>query len=243
MYQLARLLATVEQLKQQRGSLSLVRDVIKLDQMPARQVILRCDVERALDHHLVVARELAQQHMPATMYFHTRRACFDPDILKAIQDLGHEVGYHHECLDRCQGDAAKARELFLREVDLFRQHGLDLRTVCAHGEAGLPKQGYRTNWELFHAYPDLIEQAGLDGEVYLWLQGQDLLYTSDVFVSYRRFWEIIDEAKQSDKPLMILTHLHRWHHRSAPTMVEIYRDLQQQAKNRILRRRTYDLAY
>ena len=116
-----------------------VRDVVDSDQVPESTAILRFDVERLLAHNLRFAQKLAHIGATATFYFHTRKACYDPEVLRQFADLGHEVGYHHECLDRCRGDFTKARDLFLAEVDIFRRDGIDLQTVCSHGEAGLPR--------------------------------------------------------------------------------------------------------
>lgn len=177
----------------------------------------------------------------ATMYAQTRRASFEPALLNAIQDLGHEVGFHHECMDRTGGDPARARELFLREVELFRRHGIDLKTVCSHGEGGLRRSGYRSNRELFLAWPDLLDEAGIKEEVYFWRKRHDHGYASDTFSSYRRFWNTLDDARLTDRPMMILVHLHRWHRSPLGSALEVMRDLRQHAANRILGRRAYDV--
>jgi len=221
-----------------------VRDVIDQPEPPAGAVLLRFDVERALPHHLDVARQLHAAGICGTFYFHTRRGCYDPIVLKAIGDLGHEVGYHHECLDRCGGDFDRARELFLKEVQLFRGDGLELMTVCGHGEAGLPKVNYRSSWDIFERFPTLIGDAGLRGEVYLWLHRCEPLYASDTFRSYRRFWDTLDQACATpDRPIMVLVHLHRWRRNPVTMSLEVGRDLLRQIRNRVCRKRGYKLAY
>jgi len=122
--------------------------------------IVRCDVERNPEHAAQVANMLRDMQIRASFYFHTRKECYDTSVLNEIRDAGHEIGYHHECLDRCAGDFESARQLFLREVQRFGQDGFALRTVCSHGESGLPKHGYKKNWELFERYPELLQQAG-----------------------------------------------------------------------------------
>lgn len=219
-------------------------DVIDLPTPPANVGILRFDVERSLSHQLELAGRLAKLSCPATFYFHTRVGCYDAELLRRFSDFGHEVAFHHECLDRCRGDYAKARELFLREVELFRRDGMELSTVCSHGEAGLPKVGYESNLDLFVRYPDLLRQAGLRGEVYFWLRDNDVLYASDTFREYSKFWGRFSEAREAlDRPFMMLAHLHRWHSNPLRTMTELGRDVVQNLGNRMLRRRRYRLAY
>jgi hypothetical protein len=211
---------------------------------PPSSVVLRLDVERALSHQLKNAKYLNSNGIRATFYFHTRRNCYNPRILHAIQDLGHEVGYHHECLNRTKGNFDKARDLFLREVDLFRKDGLDLYSVCSHGEAGLPKQGFKENWDLFLRFPDLLAQTDLKGETYMWLRDHGPLYASDTFRKYSRFWNVLKNAQANpEEPLVVLAHLHRWHFNPVKTVSAISRDLFQQANNRFRKKRNYRLAY
>ena len=243
-YDLRRLLAAMDTARAQR-EFTPMADVIRAPHAGPRTVIWRFDVERALPHHVKLAEILSARDMPCTLYFHTRRGCYAPASLRAIQDLGHEVGIHHECLDRCAGDFEAARELFLREVEMFHRDGLRLRTVCSHGEAGLRREGYSTNWDLFERYPNLLDEAGVQGEVYLWLRAQppSLLYASDTFSSYRRFWPTLDKAAKTDDPLMVLAHAHRWRNNPITTSLEVARDLRQRFSNKLLHSRRYDLAY
>jgi hypothetical protein len=241
-YALPLLLGAVDRVATQRKFV-LMRRVLSNSEQDSKYAVLRFDVERDIEHHLKVATELSQRGVFASMYFHTRRATYHPDFMKRIADLGHEVGYHHECLDRCGGDRAQARELFLREVEMFRRDGLDLRTATAHGESGLRKIGYRLNSDLFDTYPTLLEEAGLLGEVYQWLKSRSPWYASDTFVHYSRFWEILNE-NQTDltRPMMILAHPHRWHDNTLNSWWEIGQDVWQAVRNRVRGRRSYDLA-
>lgn len=240
-YRLSRLLHAIARLKEQR-TLSTVAEMVAQKLAGPGSTILRCDVERDLDHHLRFAQRLAEMGVRSTMYFHTRRSCFNPTVLREIQDLGHEVGYHHECLDRCHGDWEAAKELFLREVDLFRRHGLQLSTVCGHGEAGLPKNGYHTTRDLFLKYPKLLDEAGVLAEVYHWRSKQpNQLYASDTFSNYPKLFPSLTAALRSDDPIMVLIHPHRWRDEMGTCLHEIMADLQQHLKNRLLGQRSYDV--
>ncbi|MGO8821663.1 MAG: hypothetical protein ACLQO6_10605 [Desulfomonilaceae bacterium] len=241
-YFLKELLGTIRHVGEGR-TWYLLQEVMALDVIPSDAIILRFDVERSLNHHLAVAKHLAKAGIFSTMYFHTRFGCYDPRILKEISELGHEVGYHHECLDRCQGNFHKARNLFEHEINQFHRDGLNPVTVCSHGEGGLPKNGYKSNWELIQRNPNLLAENGLIGEFYLWKEKQSLLYASDTFKSYRQFWNTLRDARIIRKPLVILVHLHRWHDTFFVSSFEIGKDVVGYLKNRTLRERKYRIGY
>jgi hypothetical protein len=220
-----------------------LQEVMSLDVIPNNAIILRLDVERSLRHHVTVARYLAKAGIFCTMYFHTRFGCYDREILNEITELGHEVGYHHECLDRCQGNFHKARNLFEHEINQFHKDGLNPVTVCSHGEGGLPKKDYKSNWELIQRYPDLLAENGLIGEFYLWKEKQSLLYASDTFRSYHQFWNTLKDSRNIRKPLIILVHLHRWHDNFWISSFQIGQDLFGYVRNRTLRGRSYKVGY
>ena len=216
-----------------RPRVVLMRDVADTVDGSKAPVVLRFDVERRLGHHLELATRLSQSGIHCTFYFHSRLECYRKGVLKAIQDMGHEVGYHHECLDRASGDFGRARELFLRDIEAFRRDGLQVATVCSHGEAGLRKIGYKNNLDLLTHYPDLMHEAGLLTEVYLWLRDTAPLYASDTFTRYRRFWRNMRAGVDSERSFMMLAHLHRWHDNPAASALEIVRDLANHASNRM----------
>ncbi len=211
-----------------------------LSHIPEDAAFLRFDVERDMQHHLQWGRMLQKSGIVGTFYVHTRAQVYNPKGMRELENMGHEIGYHYECLDRCNGNFQKAQTLFLTEVEMFRKDGLTLKTACYHGEAGLPKCGYGSNGQLVRKHPDLLDKAALMGEVYVWLGKKSFFYASDTFKNYRNFWATIKKAnKDRTKPLMILTHLHRWHTNPLRTGSEIYKDILQHASNRIKRRRTY----
>jgi hypothetical protein len=232
-----------------RRVFALARDVIDGDDPLEDRVVLRFDVERDLPHHLETARRVAELGIKCTMYVHTRAATYDPAVLHRIADMGHEIGFHHETLDRCRGDFARARELFLREVEVFRRDGFDVRTVCGHGESGLPHNGYSKNFDIFYRYPELEAEAGVR-EVYLWVrrlqatQPGRLVYVSETLRGINRFWSGLSSAAQdTTRPAMILAHPHRWHDSWVRSALALAGDLARAATNRAVGRRSYVLGY
>lgn len=237
----------IRELAQGMGDTRTYRTIVELIDdavIPADAAMVRFDVERNCAHHVRIAKKLADAGTPASFYFHTRVGSYDRDGIHRIRDLGHEVGFHHECLDRCRGDFAKARDLFLREVEFFRKDGIDIQTCCNHGELFLSKPGYQQNADLFTRYPELLAEAGLRGEVQHWIRGQGLHYPSDTLTTYRRFWPMLYAARaDTSKPVMVLTHPHRWHVNPVKTTFEITRDLAWAFSNRAKGQRSYRLVY
>lgn len=240
MYALSALLNLVTRLAACRRALPM-QELLGMD--PATQeplLVIRCDVERDPAHALAFAQACAERGARISLYFHTRRDSFDDTVLKALHEKGHEASYHHECLDRTRGDFAAARELFLREVALFRKRGLPLNTVCAHGESGLKKVGYRATYELFDRYPNLLAETGIGAEVYrqinpVWQPA----YPSDVFSSYRHFFVLAEAELMRPGLMQLLIHPHRWRRHTAHSIVEVGADLAQAGRNKLLGSRSY----
>jgi hypothetical protein len=241
MYSLTQLLQTLKSLKAQKQFV-LMKDLLDLKIEDSNNLaVLRLDVERDLNHHLHFAEETNAIGIPCTFYFHSRKECYDPLIFKKIENLGHEVGFHHECIDRCRGDFYAAKILFEKEVNKFTKDGFPPDTVCAHGESGLYKIGYKFNYELFTKFPDLLSSCNISAEVYNDIIPKwNPIYVSDVFSSYRQFWQKIEGSRQQRHLLVILVHPHRWHDGYLKSEWETAIDLAQALKNKILKFRSYN---
>ena len=125
---------------------------------PEPYLLLRHDVDRRVENALEMARVEARHGVSSTYYFRT--STFDPDVIDAVDELGHEVGYHYEDYVRTGGDARRAHERFERNLERFRVR-VDVRTVCAHGNP----LSRHDNRELWLEGPTL-EDYGLLGEAY-----------------------------------------------------------------------------
>ncbi len=240
MYRLARALRVFRRLATERVPIRLSE--LAQEQQPRRgwrYVAAQFDVERSPEHALYFAEEVRKVGIVGTFYFQTRRSAYCPRVLRAIAGLGHEVGYHYECLDRCQGDFAAARQLFLDEVALFRHDGIELATACSHSELGIQRNGYRSNADLLQRYPDLLRQAGLIGESTAIARPHRKALAVDTFRAYCRLWHTIRFAQQERVLLHVWIHPHRWHEQVRDTVREVARDLQQYARNWMTGNRTY----
>lgn len=133
--------------------------------------ILRHDVDRKPKNALKMARLEHTLGIHSTYYFRYPYT-FKPEIMKEVQSLGHEIGYHYEVLSKAKGDGEKAIELFTEELEAFGSM-FDVRTISMHGR---PLSRY-DNRELWRDYD--FRDYGIEGEAYLSLAGKGLQYLTD----------------------------------------------------------------
>lgn len=98
---------------------------------------IRHDVDLRPEFSLRVAQEESARGMRATYYFRSMHFASHADIIRAIVDLGHEAGYHYECLTTTHGDVAAAYEDFCHNLERLRRLA-PVRTACAHGSPRSP---------------------------------------------------------------------------------------------------------
>jgi len=99
--------------------------------------------------------EIGINGTPSTYYF--RRSTFNQDIIERIYNLGHEIGYHYEVMDKARGDVGVAHALFNSELERLRCW-VPVKTCAAHGN---PLTKY-DNREFFESFDP--GQFGLVGE-------------------------------------------------------------------------------
>jgi len=94
-------------------------------------VLLRHDVDRFPVRALRMAEVEHQAGLRASYYF--RHSTFHPEIMKSLQDLGHEVGYHYENLSDSDGDYDAAVNDFVKKLVRFREV-VSIQTISMHGK-------------------------------------------------------------------------------------------------------------
>ena len=93
---------------------------------------IRHDVDRKPKNALAMAKAEAERGVKASYYFRSVPASHDADIIEAIRDMGHEIGYHYEDWHLAKYDPAIADKLFRQHLE--RLQGIaDIKTVCMHG--------------------------------------------------------------------------------------------------------------
>lgn len=122
-------------------------------------IVLRHDVDRSAKNALAMAQLEHTYGIKSTYYFRYPKT-FDIKIIRKICNLGHEIGYHYEVLDKASGDCSKAIELFEKELGIFRE-SFSVKTICMHGNP-LTKWDGKDIWRVFD-----FKAYGILGEAYL----------------------------------------------------------------------------
>lgn len=199
-----------------------VAEYLVAQKMPENFLIMRHDIDRKPGSALNTAKIEAEFGIRATYYFRMNSSVFKPELIKKIESMGHEVGYHYEVLGKARGDKIKAIGLFEDELSEFRKI-CDIKTICMHGNP-LSKYGDLDLWKSYD-----FRDFGIKGEAYLSI-GRDVAYFSDTGRSWNSKNNIRDfmpgrcvesTASSTDdmiglingksiNRLYILTHPERW---------------------------------
>lgn len=143
-----------------------------LEGQKERVVILRHDVDKMPLNSLEFARIEHDKGIRASYYFRCVPESFQPDIIREIASLGHEIGYHYEDLDSCKGDTDKAYRSFQNNLARLREIA-PVTTICMHGSP-YSKHDNRKLWQKYD-YGDL----GIIGEPYFDLDYTKVFYLTD----------------------------------------------------------------
>lgn len=190
-----------------------------------KAVILRHDVDRLVKNALKIATLEQEIGIRSSYYFRYRKGIFNTRIIKEISDLGHEIGYHYEVLAKTRGDLGKGIELFMKELEKFREI-VTIKTICVHGSP-LSRWDSRKLWGKY-SYKDLA----LQGEPYFEVDYSQVAYITDTGrrwnssrfslrdkvktpfkFNFRNTDEIIYAFKNNKFPGIIMINIHpnRWH--------------------------------
>lgn len=137
-----------------------------------KSVVLRHDVDLKAINSLRTAQVENELGVKASYYFRVIPQSNQPDIIKQIVALGHEVGYHYEDMDFFKGDANASFEHFQKQLSYFRTF-YPVQTICMHGSPA-SKIDNRSIWEKYN-YKDL----GLIGEPYFDVDFNKVFYLTD----------------------------------------------------------------
>ncbi|CAG0951484.1 MAG: hypothetical protein OIN86_08565 [Candidatus Methanoperedens sp.] len=147
--------------------------------------IIRHDIDRKACNAMNTARIEQESGIRATYYFRMNDSVFRPELIKEIEGMGHEVGYHYEVLGKSKGDLKKAIGLFETELAEFKKI-CNVKTICMHGNP-LSKYDDRELWKTYD-----FKDFGIIGEAYL-STGINLNYFSDT----GRIWKRRDNLQDN----------------------------------------------
>lgn len=143
-----------------------------LKNKPSKFILIRHDVDIKPERALKISRVENEFNIKSTYYFRMTPKVFNPDIIRKICDLGHEIGFHYEVLDKTKGNYDKGIELFKKELEKFR-NVCDIKTICMHGYPLTPWK----NSDIWRHYD--FREFGIVGEAYLSIDYSDVNYFSD----------------------------------------------------------------
>lgn len=185
-------------------------------------VILRHDVDRNIESALDMATLENSLDIKSTYYFRMTPDLLKSDILKDLENMGHEIGYHYEVLDKTKGNKEMAIQLFKNELDEFRKI-VDIKTACMHGN---PLANW-SNYDLWQEYD--FRNFEIIGEPYLSIDYDKVLYLSDTGREWKNSASIKDIVNKKHTEVInstddiiklietkkyqqfcILTHPNRW---------------------------------
>lgn len=205
-------------------------------------VILRHDIDKNPNNALKIAKLENKIGIQGIYYFRMRPSVFKIDIIKEIESLGHEIGYHYEDYTDAHGNHIKAIESFKNNLSKFRKI-IPIKTICMDGRP-LSKYNNLDLWK-YYDYRDY----GIEFEPYLDIDFTEVLYITDTgrgwnLIKYsvrdkvgnpfnyhnKSTFELINDLKEGLFPdkIMITIHPQRWHDNSILWLREL---LLQRIKN------------
>ncbi|HEV7230306.1 MAG TPA: hypothetical protein VGO45_03195 [Bacteroidia bacterium] len=229
---------------QARGYKFLTFEEFLTSEQKGKQIIVRHDVDDLPQNSLNTAILEKALGIKSSYYFRIVKQSNHPDVIKAIAELGHEIGYHYEDLALTKGDVPKALADFEKNLQYFRQY-YPVKTICMHGSP-LSRWDNRKLWE--HAsYRDY----GIIGEPYFEIDFSKFFYLTDTGrrwngekvsvrdkvesfhkLEFRSTFDIVAGINQLPDQIMITTHPQRWENNLLPWIKEL---VLQNTKNQIKR--------
>jgi hypothetical protein len=189
-----------------------------------RAIVLRHDVDRLPQNALKMAEMEHGLGINATYYFRAVPDVFRPEIMEAIVHHGHELGYHYENMDNCNGDFEEAYRDFIDHLSIFRKI-YPVKTICMHGS---PWSKY-DNRDLWKKYD--YRTLGITAEPYFDVNYTIIFYLTDTGRRWNnvssnirdkvpsgyniqiqntvQLISLVDSHRSPDK-MMLNIHPHRW---------------------------------
>lgn len=143
-----------------------------------RSVILRHDVDLLPFNSLQFAKIQNELGIKGTYYFRAVPESWNESVIKKIDSLGHEIGYHYENLTTYSGDLEKGIKDFERNLMALRKI-VPVSTICMHGSP-MSKYDSKDLWKNYD-YKDY----GIRGEPYFDVDFNKVFYLTDT----GRMWD------------------------------------------------------
>lgn len=160
----------IEALKEQNYAFQTFNDFII---SPKEKVaILRHDVDLLPYNSLEFAKIQNSHNIRGSYYFRAVPESWDEKVIKEISGLGHEIGYHYECLTTTNGDLKKGILDFEKNLLALRKLA-PVSTICMHGSP-MSKHDSKDLWKKYN-----YKNYGIIGEPYFDLDFSKIFYLTD----------------------------------------------------------------
>jgi hypothetical protein len=179
--------------------------------LPDKLVIVRHDVDDEPEYALKMARLESELNIKSTYYFRTNENVFVGNIIREVNSLGHEIGYHYEVLDETFGNYNEAIILFEHNLNKFKPF-CDVKTIAQHGS---PLIGNLNATSLSGVYEILkkilkgdkvfttqinadiwkkynFKDFGIIGEAYISVDFKNIFYISDTAMCWNNKYRLKD---------------------------------------------------
>lgn len=137
-----------------------------------RMIILRHDVDLLPNNSLNFAEIQHELGIRGTYYFRAVPESWDEVVIKKIAAMGHEIGYHYECLTTCKGDMTKGIQDFEKNLKLLRELA-PVSTICMHGSP-MSKHDSKDLWKSYN-----YQDYRITGEPYFDVNFNEVYYLTD----------------------------------------------------------------
>ncbi len=215
-----------------------------LSQPLPKVILLRHDVDARKQHSLTFAQIQCEKGITGSYYFRVVPQSYDEGIIRAIYDMGHEIGYHYEDMDFAKGDPHRAIRLFEQHLERLRRI-VPVTTICMHGSPRSPYDN-RDVWKHYR-----YQDYGIVGEPYFDIDFRRVYYLTDTGrrwdgaavsvrdkvrdhfgLAFRTTFDIIAAVKSQSFPQQAMLNFHpqRWTDDPFLWMADKY---QQLAKNAV----------
>jgi hypothetical protein len=169
----------IAEIKRAGFNVFTLKEYFKLEQGATAFIILRHDVDRRPGNALRMALLESSFGIHSTYYFRVRKNVFNKEIIKNISELGHEIGYHYEVMDKAHGDMRLAENIFNYELNCLRTVA-DISTVCMHGNP-FSRWDNKDFWQHFS-----LSEFDLLGEAYISVHDPNLFYATETGRGWNR---------------------------------------------------------
>lgn len=134
---------------QEKGRYSIPACEVNADS--GKYLVLKHDVETDVSHAFKIA-EIEQRYGHRGSYYVQAYLLEKEEnvaLLKQMQQMGHEISYHYDVMDSCNGNLEAAMKEFEKNCKMFENKGFPVITVCQHGNPIVERNGYHSNRDFF----------------------------------------------------------------------------------------------